>query len=281
MTYGELKLRLTQMFPGMSLDLVEGAVNDRYAEILGELPWSRQDYRTRLELTAPYTTGTVDVTEGSTDVTLHDGTWTSDMEGHAFRVAGRNELYSFSFQSATTGTLDRVYEGPTGAASYSIFQTVYQLPVDCRLLQDDAFARMQRFSHGQLNQIDPYRLATGVPTAWTSYFDDSSSPPRMQVEVWPIPLTAMAIPFFYGGDAGPLTATSTQLLVWIQPSALLEGAIARLKRHLKDYAGSDRAELAAKSALHNMRTSEAQGMARAHMQMDSYYTRHRAKRWCR
>lgn len=35
MTYGQLKLRSTQMFSGVSLDLIEGRIDDRYTEILG------------------------------------------------------------------------------------------------------------------------------------------------------------------------------------------------------------------------------------------------------
>src|ERR1035438_2415580 len=48
MTYGQIKLRLTQAFPGVSLDLIEGWINDRYAEILGELPWTRLTVQTTL-----------------------------------------------------------------------------------------------------------------------------------------------------------------------------------------------------------------------------------------
>lgn len=282
MTFGQVKHRLTQMFPSVSLDLIEGWVNDRYSEILGELPWTRQNLTVTLAINAPYTTGTVAVAIGGTAVTLTGGTWDSTMDRRGFRVTGRNEFYAFTFLTSTTGTLDRAYEGPTvTAAGYSIFQNIYQLPSDCRMLDDDAFPRMQRFTHGQLNQTDPFRLAKGTPAGWASYMDDSSTPPLMQVEIYPIPDKAIAIPFTYGGDAGNLSATATILQVWIQPTALIEGAVARIKRHLKDYVGSDRAELAAKNALHNMRTSEAQGMAPAQMQMDAYFTRHRAKRWCR
>jgi hypothetical protein len=272
------------MFPGVSLDLIEGWCNDWYAAILGELPWSRLNVQSRLLTTAPYSAGTAAVVGGSAAIAGVGTTWVTEMSGRAFRVAGRSEFYEFTWLTATTGTLDRPYEGTTSAtAGYSIFQNVYPLPADCRLVNDDAFSDMYgpmvRFTHGELNESDPSRIQTGTPRAWASYMDDSSTPPRMQVEIWPIPDVAIGIPFTYVGDAAPLTDTSTILQVWMQPTALVEGIVAKVKAHLKDYPGAQLAMLAAKSALQNMRTSEAQGMAPAQMKLDSYYTRHRANRW--
>jgi hypothetical protein len=276
------------MFPSVPLDLVEGAINDRYAEILGELPWQRQNYQAMLQTTAPYNTGTVAVTQGSAAITLTGGTWLQAMNGLSFQTAdpntpsGSGSPYVFSYFSATTGTLDRPYEGATSAASgYAISQSIYLLPSDCRLLEDNAFAPLQRFTHQSLSLSDPYRIATGRPTAWASYQDDSSTPPLLQVELWPTPDTAVGIPYTYAGDAGALSATSAIVQVWIQPTALIEGAIAKLKRFLKDYTGATLAEAAAKTALQNMRTSEAQGMSPATMRLDRYYTAHRLKRTCR
>jgi hypothetical protein len=284
-TYGDLKFRLTQQFPGLSLDLIEGWINDRYFEILGELPWQRLQISSQLVTTAPFTDGTVAVTNGSTTLTLAGGAWVAAMSGLGFRTTGRSEFYEFTYVSSTSGRLDRPYEGPTAAAAgYSIFQSVYPLPADCRLLQDDAFSSrfgpMLRMSHGELNVSDPSRLATGTPSSWAVYMDDGSTPPRLQVELNPIPDRAVGIPFTYFSDAGALSDTSTILQVWMQPSALVEGVVAKIKRHLKDYVGSQLAAADAKAALANMRTSEAQGMGPAHMKLDSYFTAHRRRR-CR
>jgi len=273
------------MFPGVSLDLIEGWCNDRYAEILGELPWSRLTVQSRLLTTAPYSAGTAAVVGGSAAVTGVGTTWDTGMTGRAFRVAGRSEFYEFTWLTATTGTLDRPYEGTDSPlAGYSIFQNVYPLPSDCRLLNDDAFSNrygpLVRFTHGELNESDPSRIQIGVPRAWASSMDSSSTPPQMQVELWPIPDLAIGIPFSYIGDAAPLTDTSTILQVWMQPTALLEGIVAKIKAHKEDYTGAQLAMLMAKSALANMRTSEAQGMAPAQMKLDDYYTRHRRQR-CR
>jgi len=120
MTYGQLKFRLTKQFPGIDSVLLEGWINDRYAEILGELPWSRQNVESMLVTTAPYVSGSAGVATGSTQITLSGGVWAAGMTGMAFRVTGRSEFYEFTFLSTSTGSLDRPYEGPDAAgAGYS------------------------------------------------------------------------------------------------------------------------------------------------------------------
>lgn len=281
MTYGDMKMRFTQMFPSISLDLIEGWIGDRYAEVLGELPWSRLNAQAVLSTTAPYATGTVTLTLGSNAVTGLGTTWVTGMSGLAFRVTGRDEFYQFTYLSGTTGTLDRTYAGPSAAgAGYSISQSVYVLPADCRMLDDNAFQPLTRTTHAQLDQSDPLRKLNGKPAFWLSYMDDNSTPPRMQVAVWPNPDALYSLPFTYAADAGDLASTTTALQVWIQPAALIEGVTARIKAHLKDYNGAQFHTVLAKAALGNMRTSEAQGMAPAQMALDSYYTAHRRRR-CR
>lgn len=280
MTYGSLKLRLTQMFPSVSLDLIEGFINDRYAQILGELPWSRMNVESRLVTTAPYTTGTVAVTFGSQSVTLTSGTWTAAMSGLGFKVTGRNEFYEFSFSTATTGTIDRPYEGTTSAAaSYQIFQSVYPLPSDCVMLQDEAFPGLLRFNHNDWSYRRTCSLST--PTRWSTYMEDGSTPPRLQVELWPVPSTAVGLPFTYVADATALTGTSTIIKAWIEPTALIEGVVASVKRYLGDYAGAQLATVEAERALSGMRKTEARGLPAAQLTLATHYTSHRSRRWQR
>src|ERR1035438_8829336 len=151
MTYGQVKLRLTQAFPGVSLDLIEGFINDRYAEILGELPWTRLNVQMTLQTTAPYSTGTVAVVNGSNAITLSGGTWTAAMSGMKFYLVAPpaaidspypdpavGPIYTFTFVTGTTGTLDRAYgEATNTAAPYSIFQNIYTLPANCGMWRED------------------------------------------------------------------------------------------------------------------------------------------------
>jgi hypothetical protein len=274
-TLGQLRFRLTKAFPGVDADLIDGWIQDVYAEILAELPWSRQQVTATLQTTAPYETGTVAVTEGSNAVTLTGGAWTTGMTGRAFRVTGREEYYEFTQTGASTGTLDRVYEGDTAAAaSYKIFQFIYPLPLDCRTLQDDAFPSLVRLSGPQLDAT-----SYGDPTNWASYMEDGSTPPRMQVELSPVPVEAVAIPFNYTADADTLSATSAILKVWIQPAALIEGVTGRIKAHLGDYVGAAFHVSAHRTALDKMRGVEVDGMAATEIQLPSHYTAHRRRRW--
>jgi hypothetical protein len=351
MTYGDIKFRLTKAFPGVDLDLIEGWINDRYAEILGELPWQRQNVKSVLVTLASYTTGAVALTQGSTAVTGVGTSWTSAMNGRALRTPPRREFYQFTYVSSTSGVLDRPYEGTpitpptlagnigpsdltallstteglsigeylltdseavqissisgnsvgitrsalgTSAAShtsgatvtplipYTIFQHIYPLPSDCRLLEDEAFSGkfgpMKRTTGAQLNESDPWRETTGVPQQWASYMDDNSTPPLMQVELWPVPEKAVGIPFTYATQDGPLTSTSTLLKVWLQPAALIEGVTARIKAHLKDYTGAQLHQAASGIALKLMRSTEAQGLAPTQMKLSSHYTQARRRR---
>jgi len=282
MTYGQLKLRLTQMFPSVSLDIIEGYANDRYQEILSELPWTRLTVQSVLTTAAPYSTGTATVTLGSNAISLTGGTWTAAMSGRAFRVVGRSEYYEFSYVSATTATLDRPYEGPTGTPAYSITQSVYVLPADCTMLQEDAFSSweygpLRRLTNPQLGQ---FYNSTGSPIAWTSYMDDSSTPPAMQVKLFPAPSTSIGIPFEYIAGGPDLATTTTLLQIWMDPGALVEGITAKIKAHLKDYAGAQFHTVEAARLLKGMRATEAQGMARTQLTMDPYFTSHRRRRGC-
>lgn len=284
MTLGTLKFRLTKSFPGVDADLIEGWIADRYAEILAVLPWSRQQAQAVLQTTAPYETGTVAVTNASASVTLTTGVWTADMSGRAFRVGTEDAFYELTFVTSTTGTLDRAYEGSTNtAATYSITQAVYALPSDCRLLDADAFSSFElgpltRFSRAELNQSQPWRSEIGTPTIFSPYMDDASTPPRMQVELYPIPDAVMSLPFSYTAEGDALTATATIVKAWIQPAALLEGVTAKIKRHLKDYAGAREHDTQAAAALALMLRAEAHGSPNMRMTLDSFYTSYRAAR---
>ena len=288
MTLGTLRLRLLKQFPGLDLDVLDGFISDRYGEILAELPWSRLDAMSVLQTSAPYETGTVAVTEGSASITLTSGTWTTDMTGRAFRVAGRDEYYEFVYVTATTGTLDRVYEGDDDtAASYKIWQSIYPLPADCRHLGDDAFATtslgpLRRLSRAELNVSAPTRAAYGTPDVWTSYMDDGSTPPRMQIELYPIPDEAVGIPFEYVAEASVPGAASTSFLPWVEPAtALVEGVIAKIYRtpQFKDLPSSQLAAADAESALSKMRANEARRQGPSMMSLSDHYTSHRRGRW--
>ena len=79
-----------------------------------------------------YNTGTVLVTGGSASIVGTNTAWTAQMNGMPFRVVGDSAEYIFTYLSATTGSLDRVYEGTTAlTATYGIeFPGLLQAQID-------------------------------------------------------------------------------------------------------------------------------------------------------
>lgn len=287
MTFGQLKFRMLKQFPGLDVDVLEGFISDRYGEVLAALSWSRLTTMAILRTVAPYTTGSVVVTNGDPNVTLTGGVWSSGMTGRAFRGTGRDEFYEFTYNTATTGVLDRPYEGPSGLLTgYSIYQSIYAMPDDCRLLPDDAFGsmvsgEMRRFSRTQFKLSFPWRASVGTPTYWASYMDDSSTPPRMQVELAPIPDQAIGIPFEYIAEAPGPSSSSAAFAAWMEPaSALVLGVEARCKAHFKDYNGATLARTDAERALTLMQGNEARREGGLQMRLQSHFTDHRRRR-CR
>ncbi len=186
---------------------------------------------------------------------------------------------------ATSATLDRVYEGPTAAtAAFSVFQNVYALPSNARLLANDAFVGtrgpLRRFTRGEINAFDPSRVQTGTPQGWASFMDDASTPPNLQVEIWPVPdaTSGIGIPYEYTADTAPLSATSAVMLPWLNPACLLEGVSALALRNARDYTGAELAIAAAEKALKQLRSTEGRSLPPAHLALDAAYTRHRLRR---
>lgn len=281
MTYGQLRLVLTKSAPGVDPDLLDAWIDGRYAEILDRLQWERLKIESVLETVAPYQTGTVAVTEGSTGVTGTATVWTAGMTGRGFRVTGRNEYYEFTRTGDTTGTLDRPYEGSTDAAAgYAIFQSVYPLPADCRILEDvrslDPPGGLGRFSRSQLDASFPNRPATGNPAIWAPYMDDTSDPPRMQVELYPIPDAAKGLPITYVADQAALSAgtTSATLLPWLRPAALVAGVWANILAHREDYVGAQFSEARFDKLVAGMALADARRKGPVRIKMADRFTRH-------
>lgn len=68
-----------------------------------------------------YSTGTVAVSNGSATIIGTGTAWTEQMNGMPIRIDGDSAEYKFTYVSALSGVLDRVYEGSTAAtATYKI-----------------------------------------------------------------------------------------------------------------------------------------------------------------
>lgn len=285
-TLGYINQRLTKEFPGVDAVVRLGIINDRYQEILERLPWSRLDKETVIQTVAQYVTGTVAITAGGTAITGTGTAWTAAMTGRQIHIAGRSEAYTFTYASATTGTIDRAYEGATETAgAYLIAQSIYALPSDCRIIRSlrnlSLPKLINRRDRAQGDVTDPGRIFAGPPSYWNEYMDDSSDPPLMQVELWPAADAIYSVQVSYTAEKGYLAQsdTSVAFVPWAQPGALMAGCRADLALL------AEKLPLAQIHAGHfenlmvQMVNNESRRQGPSEMTMQSVYTRHRQKRW--
>ena len=249
MTLGEIRLRVTQRVPGVNPQLIAGFIFDRYQAILDALRWSRQSVEVVIQTAAPYTTGTVTMTPGSASVVLAGGTFTAGMTGMQFRVEAESEPYGFAFATATTGTLDRPYDGDASGPGigYSLTQAIYALPAEVRILGAarllDRSIPLEKTSKEQLDRSAPQRPVQGTPRLWAPAADDTTDPPVMQIELYPVPDAVHSVVVSYTAEAPALAGSGASLLPWLRPSALVAGATSDALEVAKDYAGADRQQV--------------------------------------
>lgn len=115
-------------------------INTAYSQLGDEVPylWDGMREENTITLLADYQTGTVEVTNGSTTVTGTGTTWTAAMDGRKFKVTDDDDVYTFTYVSATSGTLDRAYLGDTDtSANYILWKEAYLLRTN--VIQDPAF----------------------------------------------------------------------------------------------------------------------------------------------
>jgi len=89
-----------------------------------------------ITLTAPYSTGTANATNGSTTVTGTDTVWTASMVGRKIKIDGTEEYTIATRVGNTEITIDRAYVGATVTdKTYVIYQNEYSLATDVRSIQ--------------------------------------------------------------------------------------------------------------------------------------------------
>jgi hypothetical protein len=72
---------------------------------------------------APFTTGTITLTQGSTSATGAGTGWTAALDGRQLIIGGRGPFYTVTIGTGTTLTLDRPWADTDQAAvAYSIEQ---------------------------------------------------------------------------------------------------------------------------------------------------------------
>jgi len=289
LTFGEIRFQCQKRFPGLDPDLLDSYINERYRRILRRGDWQRLRVQAVLQTVAPYETGTLAATKGSASITGTDTVWTEAMSGRAIRIAAGDEYYQLTYVSPTSGTLDRAYEGEGAtAAVYSIWQNVYVLPADLSVLHSirvlGSPRDLDQITQEELDERAANRSTVGTPDCYAPHMADLSTPPRGQVELYPIPDRVMALPFWYTQDPTLFSAsqTSSFIAAWLNPDALYCGVEAEIRRQLeKDYVGAQAAEGMFSLHLSEMFAAEARRIPARQIKMAERFTRHNVRRWTR
>lgn len=289
-TWGQLRFEISKFAAGIDLQLVNEWLNSAYREVLDHHSWKGLEKDAVLETVAPYTTGTVTVTNGSTALTGAATVWTAGMTGRQFRIVGDSSFYTFTRTAATTGTLDRAYEGTTAAgAAYSIFQAIYSLPSDVKYIQQMLNPRtgqpIELKDRAAFGRMAPSLTYYGEPSFYIPVSDsDELTPPVLhEIELYPVPNQAAGYPYSYQKAVVQFdgTNTSSSPLPWVSEDAIVSGAIARVLRHQKDYTGFAAAKADALTFRVQMFTQEQRRVGPQVIVMADRYTRHRRARWQR
>ena len=284
-TLGQLRVMLAKTPSGAGVDsvLLDGYINSRLREIIERNDWLRLIKIGTIQTIAPYETGTVALTNGVNTVTGTGTTFTSGMTGRRFRPEGRSEFYTFTYVSATSGTLDRVYEGDdvTGA-SFKIFKNIYAMPSDLDRIESLKVPRTNRdldqVGREYLDERDPAREWYGAAEAYALADDSADSTPLVQIELFPIPDRAEGLPIRYRVAVAELAAAATKIPEWVNPYAIIYGVEADLYNLMEKPGMAQAKESKFEQIISGMLRQDAIQTEVEALQMNSRYTRHRAQR---
>lgn len=131
----EVKRRGTKDQSGTTFDTaVKNIINTSISRIARESNWKTLRRSSSITTVAPYTTGTVTCTNGSTTVTGSGTSWITGgvTVGRRISLGGSSLRYTITaISSATSLTVDYAFDGTTASSlTYTIYgQEVYNLPI--------------------------------------------------------------------------------------------------------------------------------------------------------
>jgi len=211
--FRDLKLRIQQFVPELNVITIGFQINKRYQRILKQWHWSFLKSEAILTTVAPYSTGTVTVTNGSKTVTGSGTNWTLAMAGRQFRIDSAHAYYEIdTIDSATQLTLKYAYGGDSGSGkSYKIFQNIYSLASDVKEISSIVYNYLMRQKDAYfLDRYDAERSSTGVPEWWIYRGRDANG--YQQIEIYPVPDDAYEIRYRYYKKVSNLSADTDEPL---------------------------------------------------------------------
>lgn len=218
-------------------DYAKGLVNDTYTRSLPRaVDWDPLVQEGFLSMTPYYNTGTATITAGSTSVTGVGTTWTSAMivaDGYKIKFAGNDNIYSFEYVGATSGTVSPALSEATDltTVTYKIFRDEYSLASDFnRLLQNGSVYSM---SGGRTRDIlreyprdkfrEDFSPEVTDPIQRVMLTRTHSTTGYRLIRVNPPPKTAKVYPYEYIQLINPMTDYDTGTIAVTNGSAAVVG----------------------------------------------------------
>lgn len=165
--------------------------------------WDEKKKEVILLTVAPYTTGTVTITNASTTLTGSGTTFTSAMVGRKFCLATGGPFYRISaYVSATQLTLARAYQETTASGSgFTIYQDEYDVATDLDVITSVNLNYTR--DRGQLrsvteSELDTSSYATSAVTAPQAFAPTvETTAGTYRIRIWPIPDQVYAMRVLY------------------------------------------------------------------------------------
>lgn len=114
-------------------DFARGIINDVYVRVIPRIEdWHPIINNDSITTVAMYNTGTVAINAAATSITGTGTTWTTAMtatDGYKIKIAGTDNVYTFTYVGATSGTISPALEGAANLTgkTYTIFKDEYEL----------------------------------------------------------------------------------------------------------------------------------------------------------
>lgn len=296
MTWGQIRLQLLSSAPGLSLDLIDEFVVNRYQMVLDATNWiglSGSGTVSSVAAYQPASTVTIATSIGSTTITGTGTAFTAGMVGYKIYIPGLTAVYTIAtYASSTSITIDRGFEGNGTDASgtaytgrqFVVYQDIYALPSGCKALVSvtDPITNlpMPVMSLAAFNSSCGPRNLVGNPGV-VGICDDSSesSPPVLQrIQFYPPPQYARGFAVEYTREGNQFTGSNTTVspLPFVSDAAILAGARSDIQKELKNYVGAQVYQRDFEQEVGRLLLVEhAQRRAPSRIKMASRFTRHR------
>lgn len=170
-------------------------LNAKYQAIIMGKHWTFMHDHSDFNLEAPYTTGTVSLTNGDETVTGTSTEWAATIQARdIFFLEGSSQVYRVASLTSTTALeLETQFsEETTSGDSYTIARNAYKMPKECgeilNISLDGSSGVLRAVGLSDLRYIqakDPTR--TGQPQVYSLVSQSDEDDDRFNIEFWPCP----------------------------------------------------------------------------------------------